>query len=632
MTEDLSELARVMAGSAGKQAALVIGFDGTAALLGHPDHYSLAEKLQGNKSNETLRSLVSTKIKQHADAYARYGYLREITQPRTGPAPGATAIQFIAGMLARDFINVVVASDPHKALYTTLAQNVPDLVPVMGDGSNPAHIQSFLKDQPGRRIFFDAGGLLIRGFQDGVRAEFGSRNGQDADYLRNMETKLEEFLGSCENIYCWGWSELDVPFHDICPRGPQPTVRAIGRYTKCGDLSNDSFEYDFPDAEDPGNAGLTTTNALERLAALLMLSPGTNDGGVGVRPDLVGITVPLLAEDKLNTFVPALDGRERAVHIVGIENETIRRSAANWLYRKVLSMGRPAVLQEEQDLGDLARYLTLQTMREAPQHLIGCFLGEADADEEKWQRDVRAMVKCWVSMLLRTPDPGHRITLFCPTWMSQWAGSWETKVDGVWPENYFDQRIINSANIEAWLDQTLRQMSMNINQPDLSRLAIRIAGSNVSDSNMAAGAIPEALALWLFELTDSQASMPDPRELSVIEILDAWDDLKGKYRVVTELLSEEPGQWPDEEPVQEQGQDTDLDFEVHAVLREVILEGSALREEVVLEDAADDDSADADSPAAPDDLVLEDFSLGEIRLRPPEEDEPSGDQDEDDPT
>lgn len=583
MMKNLDELLRVVQGPG--PGALVIGFDGTAALLGHPDHYALSDQVRGNRSSQDLRELISAEVRERPDPYERYQYLRDITTPRAGRQAG-TAIQVIASLLSENHVNVVVATDPHRTLYTAIAQYVPNLNWVAGDGFTDTHVESFLRDQQGRRIFFDAGGTLIRGFQDGIREEFG-RAGPQASYLKQMVTRLQDFLGSYEKVFCWGWCRANVPFYVICPNGAQPTVHAIGAYTDCGDIDNTFFTYDVgrlagggddgQESGEPSGAGRTTTVALERMAAALALSPDAVPVGVGARSDLPGISAPLLSEDALNTFVRPLDLRSDVVHIVGIENQTVRRSAANWLYRKVMSMGEPGVLQEGWALDELGRFLSLQTTRSTSQHIVGCFTAVAEPlpGESEWQPKLQAMLRYWVSQLNGEVRRGHRITLFCPMWMSQWIGKAQIadrQLKDLLVESYSDSAVIKESIIQEWLWRSLGRFSAGIGKPDIDLWASRIAGLSQTDPYISPSVIPEVLSFWVTWLNDCQTALPDGRALSVMEIAGELEGLKGAYHAVSDILGArwhgpDDGWHDEDEAPPAQPIDPGLDWELRPQLR-----------------------------------------------------------------
>jgi hypothetical protein len=551
MTQSLEDLASTLQNPNpnARAGALIVGFDGTAALLGHPDRNILRDQLLGSAPPRDLGKLIREKVKGQADPFDRFAFMQGVSSPRRGQQSGAAAIEVIASLLEGNCIDVIVATDPHQALYGAISQYVPNLVRIPGDGFTLEHVESFLNDSAGRLMFFDAGGILIRGFVDGVRDKVG-KTGEGYRYLHGIQAALQAFIGEYENVFCWGWCEANVPFHVICP--DDATVHAIGRYTKCPEIANDLIQYDVQQADDADGdvpdvkpVGRKMTETLERLGPLLR-QRATLVSGVGVRPDLTGITAPLLSEQYLDTFLRPLDRTGDVVHIVGIQNETVRRSAASWLYSRVLTMGQPSVLQEGWDLAGLGRYLSLQVKRPSPRHVIGCYLRSAEpaSDDSDWQQVMRNLLTQWVSDLLSAPAPQFRITLFCPTWLSGWAD--REGIEGVKIEHYLDGVIFEERSIREWLELNFKQLSIQMGSDDFGKIMSQIVSLNGDDAAIPASVIPEALAFWALRLKDkirsidSQGVGPERSELGVFAIAQEWTDLKDSYRDIGGLLRVEP--------------------------------------------------------------------------------------------
>ncbi len=579
MTDGLADLAERWRRRMHRQrSVLVLGFDATAALLGHPDHLQLSEWLGGNSYVADIESEICKRVAADAEADDRRMFLRGITTPANGRSPDRAAIGVIASLLEADFLQAVVATDPDLLLYMELrACGLSPLPLVIAEGYAEDQIRPFLNPARNGRLFLDAGGTLIRGYRKGIDAADARQAQRTAGHVIDVQRRLKEFFGQYEQLYCWGWSEANVQLQWIYQDGSQPSIHAIGRYTECGEPDTNSLiPYELNDKlpSDPEwGAGW-----LPRLADLLKLPPTSISGPATSTSGPAPMTVsrssraprisPLLPADVLDGF--KVEEPERAVTIVGIANRSVRQAAANWLFQEISGEGRAAVLREDQVFAELDRQVSIQVQRSIPLHIVGCFMGDVQQDDPVWQIRLATVVRAWLEPLPRVSDTGHRITLFCPSEMSAWVhAQWDESPEPVWAETY---RTIDTSvgAVQNWVHAALRRLSCSIESEQLADLARLIVSTDPPDRALSAVLLPEALEFWLLDITDRLAARSEPNEISPTDLVIAWNAIVDRYLAV----SEEFGMTSDLEAVLRDSDDFELGpIREHVPDQESLLDG-----------------------------------------------------------
>ncbi|MFE6745294.1 hypothetical protein ACFVGM_05520 [Kitasatospora purpeofusca] len=512
------------------RGVLVLGFDGTARLLGHPNHLGLTETLAGN-SYPRIAAPVDALIDRNALVSDALDFAKSITTPVGNTDLEAIAV--VAGLLKARRLSCVIAGDPDMRLFTTLrASGVDNLEQISLETHSRGSIHSaFRRGGRSRPLFVDIGAALVNQYWNSLRESESEDLRTLKMRITEMELELKEHLRDFRDVYCWGWCGMNAPLHWMVPDTRELTVHRIGRDTVFDDFqANPLFEYEEvegdPQVSVMANGGWfeRVSDAFKQASMPLLGSVAAAHGrGGGALWHPRGSPVqPMLARGELDDL--AKDQKERKIKIVGVESEQVRRSASEWLDRRLATGGRVTVLKADGRLRELLIALTAQLARPVEQHVIGCYTGELPDDgDDSWRTLLEDAAKLWGAECGRRSS--CRLTLFCPTWMSQWASE-QWRGEGVFAQSHFRRY----QNVKLWLGDSLDEYDLSTDGGSIGRLARDIEEAAAPGRGVPVGFEEEALEALVLDIVQSAHPRSERREVSATELQETWNTVVTRYR------------------------------------------------------------------------------------------------------
>ncbi|WP_412543205.1 hypothetical protein R8Z50_12255 [Longispora sp. K20-0274] len=517
-----------------ERAALVIGFDGTAALLGHRDHLDLGSWLQGNRSESRLAVNLSDRFAGHRTDPSRVALVKELTTTTAGGAYDERAIDVIAELLKSRTIATVVATDPWLRLYQALRSRIGDLELLDASNIDPTKLEAYAKSGVGSAVYIQAGAILLSGYREGVRNDATNERG----YVNRNSLSLRRILDQFTNVYCWGWCEANAPYNFFSgDDDSSQVIYALGDYTRIGELQR-TTEVCVDDGELRDTGGVATTHLLLKLGeALDFRTVGTGSSGApspsGARTGspagpVARQTLPILSRRALEGLLSENDDGLRDITIIGVEDCTVRQSVATW-YHTELSALADTYLYLDSSFLTLGQTLFIQTERNRQQHLVGCYLDGGEPDQV-WQETLTTFLHLWGSPPARVR---HRVTLFCPVEVSLWLRDQLTgDQSGIWIETYPSTTYLTRPNIQEWLLSVLKPWGEPA--PSLvQELSGRIVDA-ATNGFRAEGTFSPALELWQQQMLDSFNATTDDGERP--DPIDVWECLVAAIRSASAMV------------------------------------------------------------------------------------------------
>ncbi|MFF2661623.1 hypothetical protein ACFVUH_30200 [Kitasatospora sp. NPDC058032] len=526
--DGISELIAYLLTDRTHRGVLVLGFDGTARLLGHPDHLGLTETLAGD-SYANIAGPVAGLTNRNALVSDALDFARSITAP-VGNID-LRAIEVVAGLLNSGRLSCVIAGDPGLRLFSTLQNGVDDLEQISLETHSRESIRSaFRRGGRSRPLFVDIGAALLTDYWNSLKKSQSEDLRRLKTRITDMETELKEYLKDYRDVYCWGWCSKNAPLHWMVPDTHDLTVHRIGRHTVFDDFqANPLFEYEEAEGGEEvrvmANGGWfeRVADAFNQASMPLLGSVAATHGrGAGAlwRPRSSPVQ-PMLARAELDDL--ARHQEQREIRIVGVESEQVRRSAAEWLDRELAVGGGMTVRKEGGHLRELLIALTAQLAGPVEQHVIGCYTGELPAEgDDSWRTLLENAAELWVEECRRRSS--CRLTLFCPTWMSQWASE-QWRGEGVFAQSHFRRY----QNVKLWLGDSLDQNDLSADSASLDRFARDIAEPAASGHAVPPGFEEEALETLVLDIVQSAHPRSERREVSATELDDTWNNVVDRY-------------------------------------------------------------------------------------------------------
>ena len=519
----IEDLTRCLRRAKRRKGALLIGFDGNASLLRHPNHHGLRETAAGD-SYTSIGAYVVNEFDENSTVNDAQNFVKGITKPAGGLRPDLEAIGAVAGLLKEGYLSTVIASDPDMRLFTPLQNGEADnLRYVSLDQYLQWSLSSAFQSRRERKpLFVDAGGALINGYRQGLRDSGSDFVRPLREHILAVEEELKRYLRDFDDLYCWGWCEANVPLSWMVPDEPRLTIHSIGPETRFEPVRT-CTQFSYGNSADEQDVKFwDSAQWLKRLADGLRLAPASAAAANGHSISTLWLLRPLLAQDELDTLTNDQKGRE--IKIVGVESRQVRQRAANWLHHQVSTTGRASVLREDWNLAGLLLVLKAQLARSAEQHVIGCFTGEVrDADDDPWRGLVENAAEFWLDEFSHRSS--CRLTLFCPPDVSQWA-SMRWQGTGVFAQSHWQRH----QDVKSWLFDSLDQATLTADVGALSQFAKDIAEPATPERALPSGFVEEALESLVLDIVDSRTAPSAQREVPAKELREYWDVVVERYR------------------------------------------------------------------------------------------------------
>lgn len=515
-----------------KDGLLAIGFDGSAALLGHANHFDLTNRLRGDRPEEQLAALVCDRISAVDSAPKRADMLREWTAQMQGKQLDRAAIQVIGGLVQSRHVTAIVTSDPTDQLYVELRNFGVNLTMIQAASAAPEDFRAYTNYNNVDPVYVNAGGLLLAGYQKGVGI---NPDKTEMENLKNNLRHLRTFFRKYSSIYCWGWCPPNIRynyFDDDDPGARRQQIYRLGRYTEIEELFGNYDMFQVFDPDEP-QTGVATTEVIksvgEALSSYLGVITQNSRPARPVKPSALGVDTrarPLLRAEVLEGLLVDNDDNERRVMVIGVEDTTIRQSVATWFYVK--TAGRAdCVMREDGSFRDLATALTTHTRRRNLQHVIGCYLDSVREPEPAWQDSIITYLNQW-SVL---PDgyPPHRVTLFCPppvvAWLNDNLGD---DRNGIWLETHEASTYLREENLQEWITAVLDDVDARPAEKTVSAMTdivVQQAAEARGNGNLAA--LVHRLEVWRQRIIDAVAgSAQESNGASPIDPVLEWRNLE----------------------------------------------------------------------------------------------------------
>jgi hypothetical protein len=314
----------------GKQNALLIGFEGSARLLGND---LAAEALKRMGVLSTGSSIQPNEVYRTWNNLGREGRTAFLRDGFSSTKPNADAIQHLTHIIERARVGIIIATDPVCALQVLL-QEAGILEPHASFNFCQGKLEKFRdwrESIGGRLIFADAGETLIEGLVPGL---FDLQ----AAEMKVIHDKLKENSGLYDKTICWGWSPFNTKVEKLW-------TSEKGHYFLIGNDSNHTktfMDYD-PEVADTGSnyteiASLGLLRAIsERFPAQPSSPPQRRSArSVSHQPaERKYEPIPLLCSEHFAAEI-LKESRNSRVSVIGIDGRLVRSRLAARLVRLLL--------------------------------------------------------------------------------------------------------------------------------------------------------------------------------------------------------------------------------------------------------------------------------------------------------
>ncbi|MEU2280686.1 hypothetical protein ABZ614_01730 [Streptomyces sp. NPDC013178] len=505
------------------RTALVVGFDGGAALLNHKRPQVFKNDLLlrvYRKVNAAWRSVLP-------DDSHRSQWMIEHTSPPDGE-PDLEALWCIARLVRDGYVHSIVATDNAGVFYESLGQlgvkmakyecseNLPNVLPAKAKGADP--------------LFINAGEFLLYGCEPDVR-------GNDAEHIGRMHKALKSYLDEFDAVYCWGWSNINHQLDSVFSNTNE-TLKVLGWYDTTEDALKITTDYDVVECDGPLEEA--TTDILHRLAeelfddekAPLPAAPRPSGAEPARVPAPTAAPRPLLSDELLKQLVANV--QQHRISYIGVDGELTRRRCFEWLTAELSGKGRDVFVRTDSDISVLGRLATTMSALDDHVWFVGQLNGDGTADRT-WLSSLLSYSQRWngPGTQPRNPsgDPTSHIVLFLP---AQAAG----ELQGALPP--YDETCIMSVFADSHLDQktVVKYVHTTAGPPlaeftpvDVMDLAERMIDQCRADSAAPLDWLHDALDLWRRMIVSEIAARASENTdtdrqplLTYADLLRLWDE------------------------------------------------------------------------------------------------------------
>lgn len=214
------------------RSALLIGFDGTASLLGHVLGDQFHFELTGNRATRGVANAW-----QGFSQEKRYEFFLKMTRP-TSVDKGAIAC--IAQLMHDGYVDVVLACDPHRCLSDHLRTAFPDTTygfELVSCATCSPNLHIFTECRRySRLLLLNTSEVLMAFLREGIM-------GHGIESMKALRDSIQTLLADCQQVFCWGWCNANWSYNELACNTPQKKQElfVLGPYTDCTALLG-SFE------------------------------------------------------------------------------------------------------------------------------------------------------------------------------------------------------------------------------------------------------------------------------------------------------------------------------------------------------------------------------------------------------
>jgi len=473
-------------GSGPKNNALLIGFEGTRTLLGHPTVGSFLEKLHGDANVPMCRAMWKLKKPQQR---------RDLMEIHTKPSiKDNMALDYLARLLSENYIRVIITADESKGLYEALRERNVDIEYLHCFEYLPTRIcQAFTRGNKS---------ALIDGVYPLIRALY-EPDDQDKHIIKPAHAALKACLSpncNISNLLVWQWSQCNSAINFIIN-----TSEPMSYY-----LLNDQ-DLDIQD----GNVNIitpesTTTipepNAVIKQIGFHMwgtLPPPTSPSPTTTSVNIIGEdgtrTSPclLISPGIIETLVS--QSNETGIIVIGVDGELVRSRVAEHARLRLRERKANVVPISQTHSMILQLLSTLERSDHNSYSVVELSLGPDN--QNTWANRLEAYSGAYSIRAASLSGPGKlpRIMFIVPR-------SYAVGIAGRnFPEvsNHILDWETNEANVTEWLGVRLQAFghdSSTLANPELSRLSQRMVQDARRFASDGMDWIHQTLDRWAFQL------------------------------------------------------------------------------------------------------------------------------------
>ncbi len=516
------------------RAALVVGFDGGAALLGHDGPEVFQDDLlvpQYRRVEVAWRSMLH-------DQKFRTDWMKKHTSSSSpNKKPDMKAMWCIARMVRDGYIRTIVATDNAGVFYNALtelgvtmtkyrcSEFLPNALPVKAAGSGS--------------LFIDGGELLLRECEP-------DSLGNESEHTVKVHRALQNYLAGFNAVYCWGWCNVNYSIKDILPVSSE-RLKILGWYeSTLNGITLRSNEYSLVECDGSGLPKTADTEIFHRLADELFddEEPPNATARQQPAPESTGPVLPnsipwtLLSEEWRAQLVTNVE-RHR-VSYVGVDGEVTRGYCFDWLAAELRGRGHNVVERADSDISALGKKATLMSGLDQDIWFIGRLNGNATIDQE-WRSTLLSYSQHWNG---RSDAPegertgaGSRIVLLLPDMATTRLESSMPKHGETCVMSVFDNSHLDQDTVINYVESTAGPPIADITALDVSRLAKRmIDRCRVSDAPPLDW-LHDALDLWRRLLQSAITDRASGGTGSGHESVLTYDDLLRLWEEAVNLMT-----------------------------------------------------------------------------------------------
>ncbi|MFD8301595.1 hypothetical protein ACFV29_04425 [Streptomyces sp. NPDC059690] len=558
-------------------AALVVGFDGGAALLGHDGPEVFQDDLlvpQYRRVEVAWRSIL------HDLKYRNDWMEKHTTSSSPNKKPDMRAMWCIARMVRDGYLRTIIATDNARVFYDTLTDLGVMMARYQCSASVPNHLSA--KAAGCDSLFIDGGELLLRECEPDIL-------GNEAEHTGRVHQALQSYLAGFNAVYCWGWCNVNYSIKDILPVSSE-RLKILGWYeSTLHGVTLRSSEYSLVECGGSRLSKTADTEIFHRLADELFddeeppdLTARQQAAPESTRPAPPNaIPWTLLSEEWRAQLVTNVE--QHRVSYVGVDGEVTRGYCFDWLAADLRGRGHNVVERTDSDISALGKKATLMSGLDQDIWFIGRLNGDATIDQE-WQSTLLSYSQHWngrsdVPHHERT-EAGSRIVLLLPAMATSGLESSLPKDDGTWVTSVFAHSHLDQDTVINYVESTAGPPIADITAADISRLAKRMIDRCRAGDAPPLDWLHDALDLWRRLLQSAITDRASEATSSGHESLLTYDDLLRLWEEVVTLMTKA---------------EVPLDFDLGPV--HLRIEGKPYEDDHARED---DDSPDFDlGPATP---------------------------------
>ncbi|MFP3986321.1 hypothetical protein U9R90_02230 [Streptomyces sp. E11-3] len=550
-------------------AALVVGFDGGAALLKHPRPQVFEDDLGvpvHRRVDTAWRSILGEK--QH-----RRQWMEEHTSPPDGE-PDTEALWCIARLVRDGYLRSIIATDNAGRFYASLtelgvtmtryecSESLPHVLEIKAKGPHP--------------LFINAGEHLLYGCEPDI-----CDNG--AEHVGGMHQALRSHLEGFNAVYCWGWCEINHQLDSVI-LNTEKRLKVLGWYETTRKAIKLRTAFDIVVCD--GSLEMATTDVLHQLAkelfddekAPLPTAPWQPPAESGrAAPPTAAAPRPLLSDELLAQLVANV--QRHRISYIGVDGELARGRCFDWLTAELNARGRDVFVRTDSDISVLGQLAMTVSGLDGNVWFVGQLNGSGTADRA-WLSTLLAYSQRWSGHGEEPPgergDSGSRVVLLLPAraageLQSELPPDDETYFMSVFADSHLDQK-----TVVKYVHTTAGPPLTEVSPVEVIELAEKMIDQCRADSAAPLDWLHDALDLWRRLIKSKIAARTAEKADADQQPLLTFDDLLGLWDEAGNRMTQADGP---------------LDFELGPVHR---------REE--------DNPPEDDDP--PDDADPPDFQLG----------------------